>query len=88
MAQDKAKLKALLDKEYQWPCLFAFKFIVLSSNQEELKNLFKDRAVKTEVRPSSQGKYLAFTFHCMVSSSDEVFSTYGLAQGISGLLAL
>jgi uncharacterized protein len=79
--------KRILNETHTWPTLFAFKFIVPSEKEAELRALLPE-AVKTETRPSSAGKYLGLTFHVPVGSADDVLAIYARARAIEGLLSL
>lgn len=87
MNSEEERLIALLDEKYKWPSLYAFKFIV-PANQEEALLKLVPQAEKTETRPSSSGKYLAFTFHCAMGSGREVLEVYAKVKGIEGLISL
>jgi hypothetical protein len=86
MSEEK-RLLELLNENHKWPSLFAFKFIVPVDKGQELEALFPE-AVKKEVRPSSGGKYSAYTLHCPMGSGEEVLLFYARAKQIPGLLAL
>jgi len=81
------RLVSVLDETHIWPTLFAFKFIVPSQKGKELEELMPD-VHRVETRPSSGGKYMAYTFHCAVGSGREVISIYTKAQSVKGVMAL
>jgi hypothetical protein len=87
LTAEEERLIAVLDETHVWPTLFAFKFIVPEAEGATLKALFPD-STRTEERPSSGGKYTAFTFHCPVGSGREVISVYSRVKGIKGLVSL
>ena len=84
---EQARLIELLDQNHSWPTLFAFKFIVPAGEGKALEALVPE-AQTTESRPSSGGKYLAYTFHCPMGSGREVLEVYSRVKGIPGLVAL
>jgi hypothetical protein len=84
---DDSKFRELLDSHHRWPGIYSFKFIVPVANGKELESLMP-RAEQVEARPSSGGKYTAYTFHCAMGSGREVISTYSRVQGIPGLISL
>jgi hypothetical protein len=87
MDSEESRLLELLDKNHRWPCVFAFKFIVPAAQGPALEALIPEADSK-EARPSSQGKYTAYTFHCAVSSGREVLAVYARVKGIPGLVSL
>lgn len=87
MQTEEQRLIALLDEKHQWPSLFLFKFIVPTGKEKELLALVP-KAEKTETRPSSGGKYMAYTFHCAMGSGKEVLEVYSRVKGIEGLISL
>lgn len=78
--------KEKLDKEYTWPSLYTFKFIVPKGKEDEVKNLFSNHTVKE--RASSQGNYISITAEVMVQSSDRVVEYYLEANKVEGIIAL
>lgn len=87
LQEEEQRLVRLLDEQHDWPCLFVFKFIVPRERAKELELLFNE-AQKTEVRPSAQGRYQGYTFHCAVASGHEVLALYARAKGIPGIISL
>lgn len=75
-----------LDKEYEWPSLYTFKFIVPENKADEIRSLFQNHEL-TE-RPSSGGKYISLTSKVMVQSSDKVIEFYIEAHKVEGVIAL
>lgn len=84
---EELRLLAVLDSTHQWPSMFAFKFIVPAMKGRELQDLIPE-AEQVEVRPSSEGRYTAYTFHCAMGSGREVLSVYARVKGIQGLVSL
>lgn len=84
---EETRLLELLDTAHQWPCIYSFKFIVPSVRGKELESLIPE-AEQVEARPSSGGKYTAYTFHCAMGSGREVMTVYSRVRGISGLVSL
>ena len=84
---DQSKFVELLDASHRWPGIYSFKFIVPSARGKELEALIPE-AEQVEARPSSGGKYLAYTFHCPMGSGREVISVYARVQGVAGLVSL
>jgi uncharacterized protein len=85
--QPTEEAKRILNENYKWPAIFPFKFIVPAEKEAELKALLP-QDVKIETRPSSGGKYQAYTFHVPVGSADEVLGIYSRVKSVSGLIAL
>ena len=87
MQTQQSKFMELLDASHQWPSIYSFKFIVPAVRGKELESLIPE-AEQVEARPSSGGKYMAYTFHCPMGSGREVISVYSRVQGIAGLVSL
>lgn len=86
MSEEK-RLLAILNEQHEWPTVFVFKFIVPADRGGELEALFPE-ALKLESRPSSGGKYLAYSVHCRLASAEDVLVYYARAHGIPELLSL
>lgn len=84
---EETRLLALLDAAHKWPTIYSFKFIVPSTKAKELEKLIPE-AQSVETRPSSEGKYTAYTFHCPMGSAREVLAIYARAKSIPGLVSL
>ena len=84
------KLRDLLEKNYNWPALYTFKFIIPNEKEVEFKRIMEiDVVVKSyKVRPSGQGKYLGFTFSISCESTDHVIRIYEKAITIVGVISL
>ena len=88
-SSDKERMRKQLDATHTWPCEFMFKFIVPKGNENEaaLRAIFGLKA-KLQMKESSTGKYKSFTILDRVKSADEVFSRYGAASQIPGIISL
>jgi uncharacterized protein len=75
-----------LDKHYQWPALYIFKFIVPSGKETEVRNLFPLHSANEKL--SANGKYISVTFELVMASADYVITVYERAAKIQGLIAL
>lgn len=84
---DDSKFRDLLDAHHQWPAIYPFKFIVPAARGKELEALMP-KAEQIEARPSSGGKYTAYTFFCAMGSGREVIEIYARVQEIPGLISL
>ncbi|UII33468.1 DUF493 domain-containing protein [Fulvivirga ulvae] len=78
--------KEKLDKEYDWPSLYTFKFIVPKGKADEVRNLFSNH--NTKEKSSSNGNYISVTAEVMVQSSDKVIEYYLEANKVEGIIAL
>lgn len=78
--------KDKLDKEYNWPALYTFKFIVPKGKENEVKQLFSNHVVKEKF--SSKGNYISITAEIMAQSSDKVVEYYLEANKVEGIIAL
>ena len=66
--------RSSLDANYDWPCLFPFKFIVPKDQCQTVLDLFADDPVKSN--ESSSGRFIGFTMEMNMHSSDEVIAIY------------
>ncbi|MGI9173797.1 MAG: DUF493 family protein [Rhodothermales bacterium] len=80
------RFQELLDDQTEWPSPYLFKFIVPTSNVDEMKALFDDHPVKT--RPSKAGNYTSVTALLEMQSSDEVIAVYAAAAEVDGVISL
>ena len=81
-----AKLKGLLESEYEWPTAYVFKFIVPKEKISEVEKLFPGHPV--EKKASSKGNYTSVTIAIKLDSADHVIAVYEQAANIKGLIAL
>ncbi|WP_269526059.1 DUF493 domain-containing protein [Coraliomargarita parva] len=78
--------RSSLDANYDWPCLYPFKFIVPIESAESVLGLFADDPVQE--RPSSSGRYIAYTMEMHVHSCDEVIAIYQRVAQVPGVISL
>ncbi|UII28669.1 DUF493 domain-containing protein [Fulvivirga maritima] len=78
--------KDKLDKEYEFPALYIFKFIAPKGKEAELKGLFTKHEIKEKA--SSNGNYISITVEMMMPSSDSIIEYYIKANQIEGIIAL
>jgi hypothetical protein len=81
------ELKDLLESKHKWPDVYLFKFIIIPEQEAELKEMMGN-CIKVTQNKSKTGKYVSFTFHKLINSSDEVLSFYKKASTIKGLFSL
>lgn len=81
-----AQHKELLDKEYDWPADYLFKFIVPVEKEQEVRALFPDH--EPEVKASKNGNYVSLSVTYCADSSDLILAIYEKASKIEGLIAL
>ncbi len=75
-----------LRESQEFPGEYTFKFIVKSQHKEELQQIFLNE--RTLLRPSKKGTYYSMTVKKLVSSPEEVKTTYERTQGIEGVMCL
>lgn len=80
------KFKQVLDEHHQWPCPYAFKFIVPSENLHLLNAIFPEENITT--RESKTGKYTSVTFESNMCSGKHVMDVYKKAAQIPGIMSL
>ncbi|MCB0366431.1 MAG: DUF493 family protein [Bdellovibrionaceae bacterium] len=83
---DHIKFKAILDKEYNWPCEYMFKFIVPKDSLPQVEALFPNNEI--QFRDSRKGNYVSATISLEVDCADLVIAIYEKAAKINGLIAL
>lgn len=83
---DFQKLIELLDSQYQWPEHYMFKFIGKAEHRDQLIALVGN--IPHEERPSSNGKYVSYTFHVRITRTHEVIEIYKKVGTISGIISL
>lgn len=88
MKEDESQdsFRSSLDANYEWPCLFPFKFIVPKDQTDTVLGLFADDPVKS--RESSSGRFTAYTMEMQVHSSDEVIAIYQRVAQVPGVISL
>ena len=88
MNEDKSieSFRSSLDANYDWPCLFPFKFIVPKDQTETVLDLFADDPVKAN--ESSSGRFVAYTMEMHVHSCDEVIAIYQRVSQVPGVISL
>ena len=78
--------KEKLEKEYDWPALYTFKFIVPKGQEGQIKTIFKNHEVSE--KHSSKGNYISVTAKVMAESSEKIVDYYLEANKIEGVIAL
>ena len=88
MTDDKSleSFRSSLDANYDWPCLFPFKFIVPKEETETVLSLFADDPVRE--RESKNGRFTAYTMEMQVHSCDEVIAIYQRVAQVPGVISL
>ncbi|MBT7611124.1 MAG: DUF493 family protein [Bacteriovoracaceae bacterium] len=89
MSNDKEKregMMQLLDNQYDWPAIYNFKFVVLATKINELKQLVGDEGLTMKM--SSKGKYISLTINRTMNSSLEVVEFYEKVYVIEGIITL
>jgi len=78
--------KKLLDKEYQWPAVYPFRFIMPLTSVEDFSKLFPNE--KLESRFSKNAKYVAIHFDMEMQSSQAVLDVYAKIKNVDGVMSL
>jgi putative lipoic acid-binding regulatory protein len=87
MSEDKySSLRKQLERDFQFPLKYMFKFIVPDAKIEEIKPLFETGVMKE--RASSTGKYRSITITMIVLSPEDVIDKYKSVAHIKGIVAL
>lgn len=80
------KFKDLLNKEYKWPALYSFKFIVPKINAPTVVSLFPENTA-TE-KPSKNGNYISVNAKVEMNNAEDVMDIYARASEVEGLISL
>ena len=82
------KLREHLTKDFNWPMVYMFKFIVPADNQKIalVQAKFSDEAIITQ-NQSSNGKYISITVKEVMIDADSVIEKYKEMKDIEGLMA-
>jgi len=82
-------LKALLDKEHDWPSHYRFKFIYKSTSliKGQLEAIFP-KGSEHIIKKSSKENYESLTVNHLAKSADEILDLYKEASLIKGLITL
>jgi hypothetical protein len=78
--------RSSLDANYDWPCLFPFKFIVPREQAQTVLDLFADDPVRAN--ESSGGRFIAYTMEMHMHSCDEVIAIYQRVAQVPGVISL
>jgi putative lipoic acid-binding regulatory protein len=90
MEQEKIdNFRILLDKEYNWPAHFNFKFIYKSDSNilEQLEAIFP-KASERVIKHSNKKNYESLSVNHLANSADEILELYKKASAIEGVIAL
>jgi putative lipoic acid-binding regulatory protein len=80
------KFAELLNKEYNWPALYSFKFIVPRKNVSAVLALFPENSTKE--KPSKNGNYISVNAKVEMKSAEDVLTIYARAGEVEGVIAL
>lgn len=83
---DLKNLKDLLEKNYQWPSNYTFKFIVPQHQVAKVEALFPNHSIS--LRKSRQGRFIGMTIEIEVESPEVVIAIYQKASLIEGLISI
>lgn len=78
--------RSSLNANYDWPCIFPFKFIVPKDQAQTVLDLFADDPVKANA--SSGGRFIACTMEMHMHSCDEVIAIYQRVAQVPGVISL
>ena len=78
--------RSSLNANYDWPCIFPFKFIVPKDQTQTVLDLFADDPVKAN--ESSSGRFIGYTMEMHMHSCDEVIAIYQRVAQVPGVISL
>ena len=84
------KLKSELEKTTVFPAEYLYKFILPTGEDKKaaIRAVFATTTATIEEKPSSSGKYTAYSIRLKVQNPDEVIAYYKEAGKIEGLISL
>lgn len=82
-------LREKLVKNFTWPSVYMFKFIVPAANEKiaRIEALFSESA-EILLKESSGGKYISITAKEVMLNPDSVIEIYKKASSIEGVMSL
>ncbi len=83
---DKTKFKDLLNKNYTWPCIYIFRFVIPFTELSELERILPKEGMK--FKPSKMGNYISVVIKMTMNSADEVIEIYKKVSHIKGIISL
>ena len=86
MSDSYQKLRSLLDDQYQWPCVYIFKFIVRPGDVEKVLEIICGE--ENLQKNSRTGKYTSVTVKKRITSTQEVIDIYKDVSVIEGVISL
>lgn len=82
-------LKNKLKKQFEWPHLYLFKFIIPSDNKKlALAQALFGEGAQVTTRQSKNNKYTSISAKEVMISPDEVIAVYEKAKKIEGIISL
>ncbi len=84
--KDLKNLKELLEKNYQWPSNYVFKFIVPQDKVPNVEALFPTHTFS--LKKSSKGRFVGMTVDITLDSPEVVVAIYQKASLIPGLISI
>ena len=78
--------KKTLNHEYNFPCEYAFKFIVKNDFKEDVISLLPE--AKKNIKISKKGKYVSITLSSIMKNADEIVYIYDKASKINSIISL
>ena len=84
------KLKSRLEKATVFPAEYLYKFILPTGEDKKaaIRAVFATTTATIEEKPSSSGKYIAYSIRLKVQNPDEVIAYYKEAGKIEGIISL
>jgi len=84
------KLKSELEKTTVFPTEYLYKFILPTGEDKKaaISSVFATTTATIEEKPSSSGKYTAYSIRLKVQNPDEVIAYYKEAGKIEGIISL
>ena len=84
------KLKSELEKTTVFPAEYLYKFILPTGEDKKaaIRAVFATTTATIEEKPSSSGKYTAYSIRLKVQNPDEVIAYYKEAGKIEGIISL
>ncbi len=83
-------LQDKLEKDFSWPRVYLFKFIIPADNEKLalLESKFNSEEAQISVRQSRNGNYLSVSAKEMMMSPARVIERYRAVENIEGIISL
>ncbi|MCO4783996.1 MAG: DUF493 family protein [Candidatus Cloacimonetes bacterium] len=86
MSHDSQSFIDILNKQYEFPTKFKFKFIVPKDQIDNFKDVFSQDKLSSKV--SKKGNFTSFTIEKKVPSAQSIVEVYAMVSDLKGVISL